>query len=181
MVYVFLANGFEELEALAPVDILRRAKVDVKTVGVSGMNVTSSHGVAVTADISEDELILNDNLEMIVLPGGMPGTLNLEASEIVQRSVDFCADNDRYIAAICAAPSILGHKSLLKGKKATSFPKFNSELEGADVVDDLVAVDGKIITAKGAGASVEFGLTLVQLLVSKETSDSIKTSIQCKV
>ena len=132
MVYVFLANGFEELEALAPVDILRRAKADVKTVGVSGMNVTSSHGVAVTADISADELILNDDLEMIVLPGGMPGTLNLEASEIVQRSVDFCADNDRYIAAICAAPSILGHKGLLKGKKATSFPKFNSELEGAD-------------------------------------------------
>ena len=80
MVYVFLANGFEELEALAPVDILRRAKADVKTVGVSGMNVTSSHGVAVTADISADELILNDDLEMIVLPGGMPGTRNLEAS-----------------------------------------------------------------------------------------------------
>lgn len=180
MIYVFLANGFEEIEALAPVDILRRAKADVKTVGVTGREVTSSRGVVVKADISADEIVLNDDLEMIVLPGGMPGTLNLESSDKVQSAVDFCADNDRYIAAICAAPSILGHKGLLKGKTATSFPKFNGDLEGANVVDDLVAVDGKIITAKGAGASIEFGLTLAQLIVSKETSDNIKASMQCR-
>ena len=180
MIYVFLANGFEEIEALAPVDILRRAKADVKTVGVTGKEVTSSRGVIVKTDITADELTLDDNLEMIVLPGGMPGTLNLEASDKVQSAVDFCWQNDRYIAAICAAPSILGHKGLLKGKTATSFPKFNGDLEGANVVDELVAVDGKFITAKGAGASIEFGLTLAQLIVSRETSDSIKASMQCR-
>ena len=180
MIYVFLANGFEEIEALAPVDILRRAKADVKTVGVTGKEVTSSRGVIVKTDITADEITLDDNLEMIVLPGGMPGTLNLEASDKVQSAVDFCWQNDRYIAAICAAPSILGHKGLLKGKTATSFPKFNGDLEGANVVDELVAVDGKFITAKGAGASIEFGLTLAQLIVSRETSDSIKASMQCR-
>ncbi|WP_028504735.1 DJ-1 family glyoxalase III [Ruminococcus sp. FC2018] len=180
MIYVFLANGFEEIEALAPVDILRRAKADVKTVGVTGKEVTSSRGVIVKTDITADEITLDDDLEMIVLPGGMPGTLNLEASDKVQSAVDFCWQNDRYIAAICAAPSILGHKGLLKGKTATSFPKFNGDLEGANVVDELVAVDGKFITAKGAGASIEFGLTLAQLIVSRETSDSIKASMQCR-
>ena len=180
MIYVFLANGFEEIEALAPVDILRRDKADVKTVGVTGKEVTSSRGVIVKTDITADEITLDDDLEMIVLPGGMPGTLNLEASDKVQSAVDFCWQNDRYIAAICAAPSILGHKGLLKGKTATSFPKFNGDLEGANVVDELVAVDGKFITAKGAGASIEFGLTLAQLIVSRETSDSIKASMQCR-
>ena len=180
MIYVFLANGFEEIEALAPVDILRRDKADVKTVGVTGKEGTSSRGVIVKTDITADEITLDDDLEMIVLPGGMPGTLNLEASDKVQSAVDFCWQNDRYIAAICAAPSILGHKGLLKGKTATSFPKFNGDLEGANVVDELVAVDGKFITAKGAGASIEFGLTLAQLIVSRETSDSIKASMQCR-
>lgn len=180
MIYVFLANGFEEMEALGPIDILRRAKAEVVTVGVSGEEITSSHGLVVKPDITQDKIKLDDSLEMIILPGGMPGTLNLEASDFVQSAVDYCAENDRFIAAICAAPSILGHKGLLKGKTATSFPSFNKDLEGATVVDDLVAVDGKIITAKGAGASIEFGLKLAELLVSKEVSDNIKTGIQCR-
>jgi 4-methyl-5(b-hydroxyethyl)-thiazole monophosphate biosynthesis len=179
MVYVFLAEGFEIIEALAPVDMLTRAGIEVKTVGVTGGLVKASCGVTVRTDMTLDAFDFY-GVEAIVLPGGMPGTLNLEASDKVQSAVDFCWQNDRYIAAICAAPSILGHKGLLKGKTATSFPKFNGDLEGANVVDELVAVDGKFITAKGAGASIEFGLTLAQLIVSRETSDSIKASMQCR-
>ena len=149
MVYVFLADGFEDIEALAPIDILRRANVDVKTVGVTGKEVTSSHGVTVKADISVSDIKLDSDLELIVLPGGMPGTLNLEASVGVQKAIDFCAANDKYIAAICAAPSILGHKGLLKGKKATCFPGFEKDLVGADACSDLVVIDGKFITGNG--------------------------------
>ena len=108
MIYVFLANGFEEIEALATVDILRRAELDVKTVGVGGKTVTGSHGIPVTADIEEKD-VTTDDMELVVLPGGMPGTLNLEKSPIVMASVRYCLDNSIYVAAICAAPSILGH------------------------------------------------------------------------
>ena len=180
MVYVFLADGFEDIEALAPIDILRRANVDVKTVGVTGKEVTSSHGVTVKADISVSDIKLDSDLELIVLPGGMPGTLNLEASVGVQKAIDFCAANDKYIAAICAAPSILGHKGLLKGKKATCFPGFEKDLVGADACSDLVVIDGKFITGKGPGACIEFGLKLAEILVSADAALNIKAGMQCK-
>ena len=180
MVYVFLADGFEDIEALAPIDILRRANVDVKTVGVTGKEVTSSHGVTVKADISVSDIKLDSDLELIVLPGGMPGTLNLEASVGVQKAIDFCAANDKYIAAICAAPSILGHKGLLKRKKATCFPGFEKDLVGADACSDLVIKDGKIITGKGPGACIEFGLKLAEILVSADAALNIKAGMQCK-
>ena len=180
MVYVFLADGFEDIEALAPIDILRRANVDVKTVGVTGIEVTSSHGVTVKADISVSDIKLDSDLELIVLPGGMPGTLNLEASVGVQKAIDFCAANDKYIAAICAAPSILGHKGLLKGKKATCFPGFEKDLVGADACSGLVVIDGKFITGKGPGACIEFGLKLAEILVSADAALNIKAGMQCK-
>ena len=180
MVYVFLADGFEDIEALAPIDILRRANVDVKTVGVTGKEVTSSHGVTVKADISVSDIKLDSDLELIVLPGGMPGTLNLEASVGVQKAIDFCAANDKYIAAICAAPSILGHKGLLKGKKATCFPGFEKDLVGADAGSGLVVIDGKFITGKGPGACIEFGLKLAEILVSADAALNIKAGMQCK-
>ncbi len=181
MIYVFLADGFEEMEALAPIDILRRAKAEVKTVGVTDSSkVVGAHKVTVKPDISVDEIKLDDDLEMIVLPGGMPGTLNLEASDKVQKAIDFCADNGRYIAAICAAPSILGHKGLLKGKKATCFPGFEKDLEGADAVNELVVIDGKIITGKGAGACIEFGLKIAEIIVSAKVSQNIRSGLQCK-
>ena len=156
MIYVFLAEGFEEVEALAPVDLLRRAKKEVQTVGVTGKVVTSSHGVPVTADLTQEELSLNGNVEMIVLPGGMPGTLNEEASEVVQNAIAFCAANDRYIGAICAAPSILGHLGLLQGKTAVCYTGFEKDLKGAAIGADGVVTDGKIITARGAGVALEF-------------------------
>ena len=114
MVYIFLADGFEIIEAMSPLDMLKRAKIDVKTVGVTGKVVTSSCGVQVVSDMEIAEFDFYD-VEAIVLPGGMPGTLNLEKSEQVQAAIDYCSKNGRFIAAICAAPSILGHKGLLKG------------------------------------------------------------------
>lgn len=117
---------------------------------------------------------------MIVLPGGMPGTLNLEASPDVLGAVDYCADNNRYIAAICAAPSIIGHKGLLDGRYATCFPGYEKDLKGAIHSARLVAVDGKFITAKGAGCSMKFALKLVELLVSKEKAETLESGMQSK-
>ena len=180
MVYVFLANGFEELEALAPIDILRRAGVEVVTVGVDSTEITASHKVVFNADTTVDKITLDDKLEMIVLPGGMPGTLNLENNDYVQAAIDYCVKNDKYVSAICAAPSILGHKGLLKGRKAVCFPGFEKDLEGAEIVESGVAEDGKFITAKGAGVCIEFALKLVEKLVSAEKADEIKRGIQCQ-
>ena len=180
MVYVFLADGFEELEALAPIDILRRAGVEVVTVGVSGETVVGAHKVRFTPDITVDKVVLDDKTDMIVLPGGMPGTINLENDDYVQAAIDFCAKNEKYIAAICAAPSIFGHKGLLKGKKAICFPGFENDLEGAVISDDHVAVDDKFITAKGAGVAVDFALALTEKLVSKAKAEEIRKGIQCR-
>ena len=132
MVYVFLADGFEIIEALAPVDMLRRAKIDVKTVGVTGETVRSSCGVDVTTDITIDEFDFYD-VQAIVLPGGMPGTLNLENCGAVQSAIDNAVNTNCLLCAICAAPSILGHKDLLNGKKAICFPGFEDALSGAEL------------------------------------------------
>ena len=156
MIYVFLGHGFEDVEALAPVDMLRRAKLDVTTVGVTGKIVTGSHRIPVTADITAEELQIGADMEMIVLQGGMPGTLNEEASETVQAAIDYCAKNDRWIGAICAAPSILGHKGLLQGKTATCYTGFEKDLLGAEICSDGVIQDGKYITARGAGVPVYY-------------------------
>lgn len=178
MVYVFLAEGFEEVEALTPVDVLRRAGIEVMTVGVGEKVVTSSHNVPVVADITDDE-ITKDGLEAVILPGGMPGTINLENSPIVQEYIDFAVNNELYVCAICAAPSILGHKNLLEGKKATCFPGFEKDLYGTVSTGEPAVADGKFITGKGAGAAMEFGLLIAEKLLSKETSDKIRKSMQC--
>jgi 4-methyl-5(b-hydroxyethyl)-thiazole monophosphate biosynthesis len=180
MIYVFLADGFEEVEALTPVDLLRRSGKNVVTVGVGGKVITGSHKIPVTADITDSEIVLDKEVEMIVLPGGMPGTINLEKNSHVQKAIDYCAENGVYIAAICAAPSILGHKGLLKGKTAVCYTGFESHLEGAEIGTESVAVDGKIITARGAGVAVKFALSLIEVLSSAETSKKIKESILCE-
>ncbi len=177
MIYVFLADGFEETEALAPVDMLRRAKLDVQTVGVTGKVVTSSHGVPVTADITADQIQCDDKLEMIVLPGGMPGTLYEEASEAVQQAIAYCHMQNRWIAAICAAPSILGHLGLLSGKTAVCYPGFEKDLTGAQIGTQGVECDGKIITARGAGVAISFGLALVGALLGPEKEAEIRKAI----
>lgn len=179
MVYVFLADGFEEIEALAPVDILRRAGVEVQTVGVTGKTVMGKHNIPVTADIPVTELTLNGDLQAVVLPGGLPGAKNLDASAEVQAAIDFAAQNEKFLCAICAAPFILGKKGLLNGKTAICFPGFEDDLRGAVISDCAVCRDGNYITAKGAGVAVEFGLQIVAAVKNSETADEIRKSIQC--
>ncbi len=171
MIYVYLADGFEETEAITPIDLLRRAEKKVITVGLGDNIIVSSHGIPVVTDTIIQEAPLTDELEMIVLPGGMPGTLNLEKSEYVQKAIDFCMEKNITIGAICAAPSILGHKGLLKGKKAVCYKGFETQLEGAEIGTEAVAVDGNIVTARGAGVAVQFGLALVEKAVSKSESE----------
>ncbi len=178
MIYVLFADGFEELEAIAPVDILRRAGKEVITVGVTGKTVLGSHGIPVVCDCSVDDVVLSGNIEAVVLPGGMPGTLNLEKSEAVQKLLDFAKENNKIIGAICAAPSILGHKGFLKGKKATCFNGFEKELIGAEVLSIPTVKDGNIITAFGAGAAFEFGYALLKALTDEKTSENMKKSMR---
>lgn len=179
MIYCFLANGFEEVEALSPVDMLIRAEKEVKLVGVGSQYITGSHNITVKADITDAEITLDSSLEAVILPGGMPGTLNLENNTNVQKAIDYCAENGIYLCAICAAPSILGHKELLKNRQAIAFPGFEKDLYGANISDKHVVTDGKFITAKGAGVAIEFGLEIVKNVVSPEVSDKVRKSIQC--
>lgn len=178
MVYVFLANGFEEIEALMPVDVLRRAGVETVTVGVGGRVISGSHEITITADIDEKQVRTN-GLEAIVLPGGA-GTPNLEASAVVQEMIGYCMEQGILIAAICAAPSILGKRGDLKGLAATAYPDFQEYLDGAILSDDFVCRDGNVLTARGMGVSLEFSLKLVEVLKSPNISRAIRAQIQCR-
>lgn len=178
MIYVFLADGFEEIEALTPVDVLRRAGFDVKTVGVTGKTVTGSHNIPVVADITIEE-VTDKDLQGVILPGGMPGTLNLENNDTVQQFADLAVKKGLLLGAICAAPSILGHKGILNGKNATCFPGFEESLIGAYVQDAFVVTDGNIITGKGAGAAMEFALALLEYLKDKQTSEELRKAMCC--
>ncbi len=177
MVYLFLANGFEESEALVPLDILRRAKIEVKTVGIGGNIVTGSHCITVTTDTVNKNLPL-DNLDGIILPGGLPGATNLEADKTVQGAIDYCAEKGLLISAICAAPQILGHKNLLNGKNAVCFPGFEKELTGSKICDQKVVRDGNIITAWGAGAAFEFGFEILAYLTDKTTAENMRKAMK---
>ena len=204
MIVMFLAPGFEEVEALAPLDLLRRAGLEVVTVavreaktnqlidklgriGVSATNlwdddrtVTGSHGITVTADITEAALpgrLARASLEAVILPGGMPGTTNLDASPVVEKTLELAADKDAYLCAICAAPLVLGKRGYLNGKRATCFPGFEEYLTGATVGGKVIR-DGKIITAAGMGVAQEFGLEMISALVSPEKAGEIRAAIQ---
>ena len=177
MVYVFLADGFEEIEALTVVDLCRRSGIDVKTVGIGREAIRGSHGILVQADVKDTDFAPDAETEMIVLPGGMPGTLNLEASVGVQKAIDFCAANDKYIAAICAAPSILGHRGLLKGHKALCYAGFESQLEGAEIAYGTVCLSGNFLTSRGPGTAIDFSLKIVEILKSREISEALASSL----
>ena len=180
MFYIFLADGFEEVEALAPVDILRRAKIPVTTVGVGGELIRGSHNICVKADICIDDLVLGEDTEGVILPGGMPGTRNLDASAAVRSAVTYCADRGLCVCAICAAPSVLGHMGLLRGKRATCFPGFEGELDGALTTGEKVTADGNIITAKGAGCALEFGFAITALARGQEAADAVASAMQTR-
>lgn len=178
MIYMFLADGFEETEAIAPLDIMRRAGAEVATVGVGAKTVTGTHGIKVTADICENEIDFSQ-IDGVVLPGGMPGTLNLGASDTVNKAIDIAAQKGVLLAAICAAPSVLGQKELLVGKRATCYPGFEDKLIGAKATGAPVESDGNVITAWGAGAAMRFGLEIVAFLYSKEKADELEASFKC--
>ena len=205
MIVMFLAPGFEEVEALAPLDLLRRAGLKVVTVavreaktnilmsrlaniGVSACNlwdeaptVTGSHGITVTADLTESAFTgyLNGKFapEAVILPGGMPGTTNLDASPTVERALELAAAKGSYLCAICAAPLVLGKRGYLNGKRATCYPGFEEYLTGATVGGKVIR-DGRIITAAGMGVAQEFGLEMISALVSPEKAGEIRAAIQ---
>ncbi len=176
-VAVLLADGFEEIEALTVVDLLRRATIYVDTVSVTEEYIVhGAHGINVQTEDLFDEVNFVD-FDMIVLPGGMPGTLNLEEHNGVRRVVkDFC-ETGKYVGAICAAPSILGGMGLLKGKRAACYPSVEDKLPGAVIARVPVAQDGNIITSRGLGTAIDFSLRLIEVLSDKLKADEIAESI----
>lgn len=179
LIPIFLANGFEEIEALTVVDILRRAKLDAVIVGVGTAVPTGAHDIQLKADMTEDSLDLS-SVTAVVLPGGMPGTLHLEASGMVQEAVRYAMEHKLPLGAICAAPSILGHAGYLQGVHAVCYPGFEKDLNGAVIGDSGVVTDGNITTAAGAGVAVDFALELVRQITSVTTAEDIRRSIQCR-
>jgi len=173
MVFVHFAEGFEEIEAVSVVDVLRRGGIETATVSVTGSKtVCGSHGIAVLADMLFEEADYG-KCEMIVLPGGMPGTENLMTHEGLKAEIMSFAGEGKYLAAICAAPTVLGKLGVLKGKKATVFPGMEENLIGAEVSENRVVIDGNIITSRGAGTAVEFSLALVGLIKGKEEAENV--------
>ena len=177
MVYFFLADGFEEIEALCPVDLCRRVGIDAKTVSITESNVvTGSHGIAVMADLTAKDTL--GDFDMIVLPGGLPGTTNLEASPLVQSAIDKALAEEKYIAAICAAPSLLGRWGLLEGREAVCYPGWEDQLTGAKVQKEAQVVEsGSILTGRAAGAAFDFGLALIRKLRGAEEEEKVRHGI----
>lgn len=168
MVYLFLAEGFEEIEALAPLDILRRAGIEIETVSITDNQVVvGSHGVPMLADRILPALDWDD-AEMIILPGGLPGSTNLDACEDLREGIMKLHVEGKPLAAICAAPQVYGHLGILKGVKATCYPGVETELEGAQYTAAKVEQDGQFITGNGPGAAMEFGYVIAESIKGKE-------------
>ncbi|MBO5312466.1 MAG: DJ-1/PfpI family protein [Clostridia bacterium] len=178
MVYLFLADGFEEVEALCPVDLLRRADIEVKTVGIGKKTATGSHGITVECDMQDSEIDYGQDFEMVILPGGMPGTVNLDKSEAVHKLLDIAEKEERLIGAICAAPIIPGKRGMLRGKRAVCYPGYEEQLKGADILYDEGAIrDGNIITGRAMGTSHEFSLMIIEALRGKEMRRLVEDSV----
>lgn len=176
MVYVLLGNGFEEVEALAPVDILRRGGVEVCTCAIGGSVVTGGHGIRVLGDMPVEDISL-ENLEMIVLPGGLGGVKAIRESKAAMDAVKNAWESGRYVAAICAAPTVLADLDIPKGKKATCYPGMEDEMGDALMENAPVTVDGNLVCGQAAGSAMEFGFTLLALLKGEETANSVKNGI----
>ena len=174
---IFFATGYEEIEGLTVVDICRRCKVDIDMVSVTeDRKVTGSHGISVEMDKLFSEVDFEE-YDMLVLPGGMPGTRNLEAHEGLMAQVDAFFENGKYIGAICAAPSVFGHRGILKGKNACCFPGFENHLEGAHVSTNPVEIAGNVVTSRGMGTAIEFALAIVGLFCGAEKAEEMAKSI----
>ncbi len=177
MLYMMLADGFEETEMIAPLDILRRAGIAVQTVGVTGREVAGAHGVIVTADVLPEETKKED-CDGVILPGGMPGTTNLFASEFVKEMILDCNQKGGLLGAICAAPMIFGEMGLLNGLTATCFPGFEEHLKGAFITKDPVAIADRVITSRGAGTALLFGAALVNDCKGEGEGEKILSQMQ---
>lgn len=176
-VAVFFAEGYEEIEALTVVDICRRGGIEADMVSVTeSPEVKSSHGVTVKMDKTFSEIDFEE-YDMLILPGGMPGTKNLEAHEGLMRQIDSFYENGRYIGAICAAPSIFGHRGILKGRRACSYPSFESHLEGAEVTEGPVEISDNVVTSRGMGTAIEFGLAVLKIFCGEEKAAEMAKAI----
>ena len=174
---IFFAEGFEEIEGLTVVDICRRAGISTDIVSVTkDKKVQGAHQIEVITDVCIEEADFSA-YDMLVLPGGMPGTKNLEACQKLMEQLDAFYQSKKYIAAICAAPSIFGHRGYLEGKKACCYPGFEDQLKGADVVMDKVVREGNIIMSRGMGCAIAFGAAIVEVFAGKEKAESIKKGI----
>ena len=177
MIAVMMADGFEEIEALTPVDILRRAGLNVRTVAIGSKVAVGSHGIAVVCDMTADEVRL-DEVTTVVFPGGMPGSLNLDASPYTDKFIYAIKKNGGRLAAICAAPLVLGRRGLLEGRRAVCYPGFENELKGAIIENAPVVTDGSITTAIGMGAALPFSLELVRVILGEEKANDIAAAVQ---
>ncbi|MBQ7474667.1 MAG: DJ-1/PfpI family protein [Clostridia bacterium] len=180
MVYVLLADGFEEVEAICPIDVLRRGGIGVRTVGVTGREVRGSHGLILRADLSADEAVAaarREPPEMLVLPGGMPGTRNLDAWAGTDEMIAAVEAGGGFLAAICAAPSVLGKRGKLAGRRACCYPGFEDMLKGAEVSNDPVTRDGKIVTSRGAGCAMKFALALLAALKGEAAAEETAKAV----
>lgn len=174
---VFLAEGFEEIEALTVVDLGRRAGMEVITAAVGNSHmVKGSHGISVQADEMFEDVDF-DSLDMLVLPGGMPGTRNLEAHEGLMEQVDRFYKEGKFVAAICAAPSILGHRGIVKGRRACCYPGFEEHMDGAEVMYEPVTIDGNVITGRGMGCAIYFALAIVAHFCGQDKADELAKAI----
>ena len=178
MVYVLLAEGFEEIEAVYPIDVLRRCGVEVKTVGVTWCYVTGSNRIKFQVDIGIEDIDPDEPIKMLILPGG-PGRINLRDNDFSRNLIKRCYDNNFPIAAICGAPEILGELGCLKGRKATCYPGLESKLKGAQYVDEEVVVDGNLITAKAAGSSEAFAFAIAEFLCGKDKTNEVRGKMLC--
>ena len=177
MVYMLLGTGFEETEAIAPLDLLRRAGVEVLTVGIDGKTVIGSHKIPIVADITIGEIDLTD-MEMIVIPGGLGGVASLRASKASLDALKFGWDNHKYVAAICAGPTVLADLGITAGRKATCYPGQEKNMGTAQMQENApVVTDGKLITGTSAGCAIAFGLALVEALKGKEAAETVRKQI----
>ena len=169
-VFVFLADGFEEIEAISIIDVLRRANIETITVSISKDKVvTGAHAIPVTADVLFDDCSFDDG-KMLVLPGGMPGTTNLKNHKKLGELITQYQHDHKLLGAICAAPSVLGHLGVLQNKKAVCFPGFEDELTGAKVIYEPTMMDGDVITGRGAGVAIHFALVIVEKIKGTDTA-----------
>ena len=176
MVYMLLGTGFEETEAIAPLDLLRRAGVKIMTVGINGRTVYGGHGIGIETDMELAQMDLTD-VEMIIIPGGLGGVASIRASEGAMSALKFAWDNGKFVAAICAGPTVLADLGITSGKKATCYPGCEDGMGDAIMVSDAAVTDGKLITGTSAGCAVAFGLELIKALKSADEAERIKAQI----